>query len=365
MSLPGAPAATATVRPTHEPDPPRASPGAGHRRGLRVALFAAGLAALGGILAAVGWSSVAANLARIGGWFFALVALYGLAQAAFALGWWVLTGPAPRPVSFGALFAAYLGGDSINYFTSVAGEPVKAQLLREKLGFSHGLATVTVHRHADVLAQWLFLSAGVAVALWRFDLPAFARTAVIASLVVLGVLVFAMTLGLRRGAFTPMIAWLRRFRFLARRLERLETEAERLDARIGEFYRGKSVHFGWAVAWCFAGWCGGLVETYIVLRLLSPAHDWSTAVAIESLAMVLNNILLFIPGRVGSAEGVRIGVYALVGLTAAQGTAYALVRRGRELLWLVPGFVVLLRRHVLGPGHMHLPEVELAEGPAR
>ena len=58
--------------------------------------------------------------------------------------------------------------------------------------------------------------------------------------------------------------------------------------------------------------------------------------------MVLNNILLFIPGRIGSAEGVRIGVYALVGLTAAQGTAYALVRRGRELLWLVPGFVVLL-----------------------
>ena len=81
--------------------------------------------------------------------------------------------------------------------------------------------------------------------------------------------------------------------------------------------------------------------------------------------MVLNNILLFIPGRVGSAEGVRIGVYALVGLTAAQGTAYALVRRGRELAWLVPGFVVLLRRHVLGPGHMRLPEVEISEETAR
>ncbi|HEY1434268.1 MAG TPA: lysylphosphatidylglycerol synthase transmembrane domain-containing protein [Thermoanaerobaculia bacterium] len=355
MSPPGAPAAT--VREPHEPTPPRTSAGRSRHRGWRVALFITGLAVLGGILARVGWSSVAANLALIGGWFFGLVALYGVAQAAFALGWWVLTGPSPRPVSFGELFSAYLAGDSINYFTSVAGEPVKAQLLRDQLGFSHGLATVTVHRHADVLAQWIFLAAGVGAALWRFELPTVARAAVIASLLVLGVLVFGMTWGLRRGAFRPMIAWLGRFRFLARRMGRLEDEAARLDARIGEFYRDKSVHFGWAVTWCFVGWCGGLVETYIVLRLLSPDHDWSTAVAIEALAMVLNNILLFIPGRVGSAEGVRIGVYALVGLSAAQGTAYALVRRGRELAWLVPGFVILLRRHVLGPGHMHLPEV--------
>jgi len=361
MNPPGAPAAT--DRATPEPAPPGHGPS--RRRAWRVALFAAGLAVLGAILAKVGWSSVAENLARIGGWFVALVALYAVAQIAFALGWWVLTGPAPRPVSFGALFAAYLGGDSINYFTSVGGEPVKAELLKDRLGFSHGLATVAVHRHADVLAQWIFLTAGVGIALVRFDLPPVARAATIASLVVLGIAVFAMTVGLRRGAFRPMIAGLGKFPFLRRRLGRLEEGAGRLDARIGAFYTEKTDHFGWAVAWCFVGWCGGLVETYIVLRLLSPAHDWSTAVAIESLAMVLNNILLFIPGRVGSAEGVRIAVYALVGLTAAQGTAYALVRRGRELLWLVPGFVVLLRRHVLGAGRLNLPDVKLSEGGAR
>ena len=354
MNPPGAPAAA--VREPHQPIPPRA-----RRRGGRVALFVAGLAALAGIVAAVGWSSVAANLARIGGWFFGLVLLYTFAQACFALGWRALTGPG---VSFGELFAAYLGGDSINYFTSVAGEPIKADLLKEKLGFSHALATVTVHRHADVLAQWLFLTAGVGVALWRFELPPVARAAVVASLLVLGLAVLAMTMGLRRGAFRPMIAWLGRFRFLRGRLGRLEEAAGRFDATVGSFYkdRQRSAHFGRAVAWCFVGWCGGLVETYLILRLLSPLHDWSTAVAIESLAMVLNNILLFIPGRLGSAEGVRIGVYALVGLTAAQGAAYALVRRGRELLWLVPGFVVLLKRHVLGAHHWRLPEVELPEG---
>ena len=159
MSRPGA--RVATVPAPRQPPPPRASAPGGRRRALRIALFVAGLGALGAILATVGWTSIAANLALIGGWFVGLVALYALAQIAFALGWWVLTGPAPRPVSFAELFAAYLGGDSINYFTSVGGEPVKAQLLKDRMGFSRALATVTVHRHADVLAQWLFLTAGV------------------------------------------------------------------------------------------------------------------------------------------------------------------------------------------------------------
>lgn len=326
------------------------------RRALRFALFVLGLGVLAAILGRVGWGAVAENLSRIGGWFAALVVLYAVAQLSFAAGWWVLTGPGPRPVRFGELFSAYLGGDSINYFTSVGGEPVKAELLKERLGFSHGLATVAVHRHADVLAQWIFLTLGVGVALVRFDLPAVARVAALASLLVLGAMVLAMTVGLRRGAFGPMVAGLSRLRLLAGRIARLETAARSLDERIGAFYTEKTDHFGLAVAFCLVGWCGGLVETWIVLRLLSPAHDWSTAVAIESLAMVLNNILLFIPGRVGSAEGVRIGVYALVGLSAAQGTAYALVRRGRELLWLVPGFVVLLKRHVLEGGHLRVPE---------
>ncbi|HVQ54667.1 MAG TPA: lysylphosphatidylglycerol synthase domain-containing protein [Thermoanaerobaculia bacterium] len=358
MSRPGAHAATVPV--PHEPPPPRGTPRGGRRRGLRIALFVVGLGVLAAILATVGWKSGAVNLALIGPWFAALVALYAFAQLAFALGWWVLTGPAPRPVGFGELFAAYLGGDSINYFTSVGGEPVKAQLLKDRMGFSRALATVTVHRHADVLAQWLFLTAGVGFALAWFPLPTVARVAALASLVTLGAMVAGMTWGLRRGVFRGGLTWFGRFRPFAKHAARLSESAARLDATIGEFYREKTGHFGWAVAWCFVGWCGGLVETYLVLRLLSPTHGWATAIAIESLAMVLNNILLFIPGRVGSAEGVRIGVYALVGMTAAQGTAYALVRRGRELLWLVPGFVVLLRRHVLGVGPMAgaVPEIE-------
>ena len=359
MNRPGAPDAALDRSPASVRGPVRRGRGV-----VRVALFLGGLALLAAILGRVGWAPVAANLARVGPWFPALVLLYACAQLAFAAGWWVLTGPRPRPVSFGRLFSAYLGGDSINYFTSVGGEPVKADLLREELGFSHGLATVAVHRHADVFAQWIFLTLGIGASLAHFDLPTVARVAALASLLVLGAMVLAMTVGLRRGAFAPILAGLSRVRIL-RPLARFEPAARRLDERIGTFYRERTDHFGLAVAWCLAGWCGGLLETWIVLRLLAPSRGWWTAIAIESLAMVLNNILLFIPGRVGSAEGVRIGVYALVGLPPAQGTAYALVRRGRELLWLVPGFVVLLKRHVLDSRGEGTPRRPAAEENAR
>jgi len=347
----GARIATPSSRPTPKGEAPPSHAG---RRGLRIALFVLGLAALGAILAATGWKPVAANLAQIDGWFFALVLQYGLAQLSFAAGWWSLL-PRPRPVSFGTLFATYLAGDSVNYVTTVGGEPVKAQILKEEVGFSRAFATVAVHRHADVTAQGIFLTAGVGVALTRFSLPLAARLSALGGLLVFGGLLLWLTLGLRRGAFRPVVSWLARFRPLGVRMGGLEGKAERLDERIREFYaEGASASFWTAVAWGLAGWCGGLLETYIVLKILAPSSDWAAAFTVESLSMILNTLLLFVPARIGTAEGIRAGVTILVGLTPAQGVAYSLVRRARELLWVTPGAVVLLKHHLLGAG-LHLP----------
>jgi uncharacterized protein (TIRG00374 family) len=321
------------------------------RRALRVVLFVAGLAAAAALLALVGWSSIAANLDRIDGTFALLVALYALAQIAFAAGWWILVAP-PQPISFGELFAAYLAGDSVNYVTGVGGDPVKAHLLSPRMGFGPAFATVAVHRHADVVAQWLFLAAGAAIALNHFALPPVVRILVLAGLLVLGALVLGFTRALRGGIFGPLLRRLSGFQPLAGRLRRLEDQARELDERVRRYYHGDTHRgrFAAAVAWGVLGWCGGLLETYIVLRLLSPGHGLPSAIAIETLSMILNSILIFIPAKIGSAEGVRVGVATLVGLTSAQGAAYALVRRARELLWLAPGIVLLLKRHILGVG---------------
>jgi uncharacterized protein (TIRG00374 family) len=362
MTAPPAPfAAPQDILPSQAEGSP-GRPRARNRRALHIGVFALGSAAIAILLVAVGWSSIAENLSRIGWYFVLLVVLYAAAQLSFAASWWVLIAK-PQPITFGELFAAYLAGDSVNYFTGVGGEPVKAHLVSDKMGFGPAFAGVAVHRHADFLAQWLFLIAGAAIALTHFEIPAFARALVITGLLLLGGLVLGFTRAMRKGVFGPFLRKLSKFRPLAGRLRRFEEEAHRVDERIRLYYheeehRGR---FGLAVAWGFLGWCGGLLETYIVLRLLSPVHGLPAAVAVESLAMILNSILIFIPARIGTAEGVRVGVTTLLGLSTAQGAAYALARRARELLWLAPGFVVLLKRHVLDVGHMRLEPLDSKE----
>jgi uncharacterized protein (TIRG00374 family) len=318
------------------------SPG---RQAARIALLLCGLAVLVLVFRSVGWSAIAPNLARVGGWFAALVVLYGLAQLAFAQGWRVLfdTGR-PRP-SFGRLFAVYLAGDSFNYLApgGVAGEPVKARMLRGAASTGDAVASLTIHKHADLLAQWVFVSLGVAIALWRFPLALAARLAALAGAGALGVFLLLLTWGLSRGTYSPLLRWLARWKFLAARLDRFHRPAADLDGRIRDFYRLHRGRYAAATGWCFLGWCGGLLETYLLLKLLVPGSGLPAAFAIEALAMALNSMLIFIPGRVGSAEGVRVGVFLVLGLPAGAGAAFSLARRGREVAWVLPGLIAFLQ----------------------
>jgi uncharacterized protein (TIRG00374 family) len=320
---------------------------------LRVALFILGVGILVAILAAAGWESVAANLSAIGWWFPVLVLGYGLAELAFTYGYQVIIGRRPEgPVRFPDTFAAYMASSFVNYFTAVGGEPVRANLLAGKLGYPRALATATVHRHAEMTSQFMFLLIGAVVSLVHFDLPALLRISALAGLGLFGAIILWATVALRRGLFVAALDRLGRGPL--RRLARFRATAEVLDERIGEIYERRQEHFLESIGWCFLGWCGGFVETYVVMRLLSPEADVFDALAIETLAMLVNTVLFFIPARIGTAEGVRTALWVLVGFTAAQGIAYGLVRRARELLWLAPGMVVLLKRHVLDIRHLHL-----------
>ena len=239
------------------------------------------------------------------------------------------------------LLRIYLVGNSLNYLApgSVAGEPVRASMLRGRLETSSAIASVTIFKHAHLLSQAFFVATGLSVALVYFDLPAAARWSAGASLVVLFGLLVLMTWALQKGSFGPIVSGLARFRPLSKRLERFREPAYALDDVIRRFYAHRHVDFLFAAGWSLLGWCGGLLETYLVLRMLAPGRGWETAFAVESLAMLLNNLFLFVPGRAGTAEGVRTGVFVLLGMPASTGVAYGLVRRTRELLWVLPGLL--------------------------
>ena len=318
------------------------------RRALRTILFLAGLAVIAWLLWRVGWSALEANLALVGWWFPALAAVHALFEGAFAGGWQaVMPGP-PPPWSSPRIFAAYIGGDAVNYATpgNVAGEPVKGKLIADLIGGSDAAVSLALHKHAELLAQSLYMGAGVAVAVGSFPLPtAVVLLAVLGVAGLAGAFVF-MTWAFKKGSFAPILGRLSRFAWLERRLSRFETHAREVDDKIRAFHLEHPYRFAAASLLCLVGWGGGAVETYVLLGLLT--HVWSVkaAISIEALAMAAGNMLLFMPGRVGSAEGSRVAVFLLLGFPAAQGVAYSLVRRARELVWVALGALVLMKRQV-------------------
>lgn len=314
------------------------------RRLTRLALVAAGVALIAWMFRAVGWPAIEANLRSIGGWFLVLVVIYAVPQAAFFFGWWAVMKPRPRLSRLPRLFAFYLAGDSANYLApgGVAGEPLKVRLLSTEMGTGRALASVTLHKHADLLAQWLFVLLGVVVTLVRFPLSPGARAGALAGVAVLGALLAAFTWALRRGTYGPALRLLSRWKSLSERLLPHYDGARAVDERIRRFYGDHRGAFAAGVVACFLGWCGGAVETRIVLGLLAPGQGWAAAFGIEALSVVATTMLLFIPGRIGGAEGARTGICMLLGLAAPQGVAYGLVRRARELVWMLPGVAVML-----------------------
>src|SRR5262249_59487954 len=132
---------------------------------VRLALLALGVVVIALLLRAVGWKAIAENLIRIGaGRFVFLVVLYALSQAAFAFGWALLIDP-PLPANrLPRLFLLYLAGDALNSLApgGVAGEPIKTSLLGKLTGARSPLASLTLHQHAHMAAQWLFLAAALA-----------------------------------------------------------------------------------------------------------------------------------------------------------------------------------------------------------
>jgi uncharacterized protein (TIRG00374 family) len=310
-------------------------------------LFVAGLAVLIWILWEVGLPAIEANLSAIGWWFPGFVGLFLVAQLFFFVGWWILIDTELLPSNPWGLFSIYLAGDSINYLVpsaNFAGEPLKAHLLRNDMGFGHALTSITIHKHAELVAQWIFLVLGVAICLMYFALPVSVQLIGITVVTGMGGSLLFVTQVLKRGTYGPILQRFAKVKWFSNRLSQYQSQAHNLDCRIQSFYQQESRRFLAAVGWCFLGWCGGLLETYLILRLLAPESGWPTAISIEALAMILNNLIFFIPGRAGSAEGVRVGVFLLLGLPAAQGVAYSLVRRGREILWLIPGLLILLRK---------------------
>jgi hypothetical protein len=121
---------------------------------------------------------------------------------------------------------------------------------------------------------------------------------------------------------------------------------QHLDAEIARFHG----HAGGALALssaCFcAGWAVGIIEIYLILWLLGLPVSVHRALTIEVFSVALDGMLFFVPAKVGTQEGGKVLIFALLGLDPAKGLALGILRRIRELTWALIGMLLLSRQQL-------------------
>ena len=151
-----------------------------------------------------------------------------------------------------------------------------------------------------------------------------------------------LTWGLRRGTYSPVLRGSRAGSSSPRGWSAFSGSAADLDGRIRDFYRlpPRTVR-GRDGAGASSAGAAGCSKPYLVLRLLLPGSGMGGGLRDRGAGDGAQQHAALHPGPRRERRGIRVGVFLVLGLSAGPGAAYSLVRRGRELAWVLPGLARL------------------------
>ena len=306
-----------------------------------------GLVALVGIVLHIGLEPILRAVSQLGSFPLVIILLpmilvYGLE----AWGWRLTLGAYADRVGFLRLWAIRMAGETVNVTTPAAyvgGEPLKAYLLkRYGVPMVEGMASVITAKTTMTLAQVLFILVGLGLAFWIMDAASHYWMAMLVSL---GLLVFGIGLfvmfqryGLGTGCLTLLRACGIRLAFLETR----ETQLQDMDATIRRFYSENRSTFYVALGTFFLAWFCETLEVYAILYYLDVTVDVWTSISIAALTVFIKGGTFFIPGSLGAQEGGYTLLLMSFGYTEVTGITFALIRRLREILWIVIGLGCLM-----------------------
>lgn len=314
---------------------------------LKLLFLIVGLAALVGIVLHIGLEPIQHTVSQLGLLQLGLILLpmilvYGLE----AFGWQLTLDSHARKVGFMRLFAIRMAGETVNVTTPTAyvgGEPLKAYLLkRYGVPMVDGLASVITAKTTMTIAQVIFILLGLALAFWILG---DSGDYWVAMLVSVGVLAFGVGLFVllqRQGIGMGCLGLLRRCGIRFTFLEKREAQLQELDGTIRGFYSQRQATFYGALAIFFLAWMMETVEVYAILYFLDVSLDVWVAISIAALTVLIKGGTFFIPGSLGAQEGGYTLLLMSFGFSEVTGITFALIRRLREILWILFGLVCLM-----------------------
>jgi len=314
----------------------------------KAVILVAGLALFGWYVSRADLRAVGAALGRLG-WLAPLVLVPYLLVYVVDCAGWRLCLPAGLNVPFAALFRIRWAGEAVNNVVPsgyVGGEVVKVYLLKQRgVAAQTGTSSAVVSKTAQTVAQLLcLLLATIAFLDLGGDNPEL-RAGML--LVLSGGV--AMVAGLfwiqRRGLFGSWLALAGALRLKFAFLEKHRAGILESDHAIMGFYREHRPRFYAATAVYLGGWLLDTLEIYVVSHLLGMPIRWTQALAVESFTSVAKILGMWVPGALGVQDSGIVMLGRLAGLPDTLTVAYALLRRGREIVFALVGWFLLSVEH--------------------
>ena len=314
---------------------------------LKLLLLCFGLVALAGLVWHIGLEPILSTAAQLGPFalgiiFLPMVLVYGLE----AIGWQLTLGKYSQLVGFGRLFAIRMAGEAVNVTTPAAyvgGEPLKAYLLKKYgVPIVEGLASVVIAKTAMTIAQVMFILMGVLLAFWLIGTS---EDYLLATIFSVGLLAFGLVLFVtvqRYGLAMGLLRFLERCHIRLKFLEKRRPQLMELDHTIREFYSTNRQMFFFALSLFFLAWLTETLEVYAILYFLGADVDLLSSVSIAALTILIKGGTFFIPGSLGAQEGGYLLLLLSYGYTDVTGITFALVRRLREIVWILVGLSCLI-----------------------
>jgi hypothetical protein len=299
---------------------------------------AAGLALAAVLFARIGLGPVFEAIGKIHWWEFALICLaYPLVLAADSLGWRYAFARDRTP--FTRLFLARAAGEAVNAVSAlapVAGEPLRAWLVRPWVSYEDSVPSIIVAKTANVAAQTLFQAVALGLTVAFLDVD-HRLVLVMLGLLAVEVVAIAVFVGTQVGGAMGRIGGLLQ-RFGMRGGAR---SASQMDRSLGAYYRRERGRFAASLGFHFLGRALGSVEALVILWALALPPSPLAAVVIEAVGSGIRFATFFVPGSLGVLEGANAGAFGALALGAGAGLAFTVLRRARQLVWIALGLAAI------------------------
>lgn len=247
-----------------------------------------------------------------------------------------------RPSPFKLLKLKFVS-EAINMIApsaNVGGDMVRAYLVKKEVPLTTGISSVMVDKTLDNFNRMFFNIAGLVITAFFIPIPQLWIWACIGLVSVIFIFNSLLVLVQVKGFSKSVKKVARLIPPLRRALEKSEEKLEALAEELNRIYLKSPGRILAASGWHFMGRLLGLVEIWLVLRLLLAPVDFAGAYYIAAVANMINSAFFLVPGQWGVAEGAQALLLQTLGYTAAAGLSLGIIRRIRRLFLTGAGLLI-------------------------